>query len=128
MIRRWIAAAERQAVARSSRAKIGSGRNCSDAMPVIFRLTLRRRSAIKALVRLACILAIASAAAQEITLEEVKVEAAFVSPLELPLSKSIDQLIERLRLREENARALELREANKSTLTNLLDLTRYVPI
>ncbi|MFL6568843.1 MAG: hypothetical protein ACJ8LI_06705 [Chthoniobacterales bacterium] len=70
----------------------------------------------------------ASAVAQEITLEEVKVEASFASPLELPLSKSIDQLIERLRLRDENARALELHEANKSTLTNLLDLTRYEPI
>jgi hypothetical protein len=70
----------------------------------------------------------ASAVAQEITLEEVKVEASFVSPLELPLSKSIDQLIERLRLRDENARALELREANKTSLTTILELTRFVPI
>ncbi|MFL6539576.1 MAG: hypothetical protein ACJ8HU_02335 [Chthoniobacterales bacterium] len=72
--------------------------------------------------------AAASAVAQEISLEEIKVEGAFVSPLELPLSKSIDQLIERLRLRDENARELQLHEANKSSLTTLLDLTRFVPI
>src|SRR5947208_16395395 len=82
----------------------------------------------KSLVRLALAFCVWSAAAQEITLEEVKVEGAFVSPLELPLSKSIDQLVERLRLRDENARALELLDANKSSLTNILELTRYDPI
>src|SRR5947209_348868 len=111
---------------KSSRARIGSSPNFSDTMRLL-AISMTNR-AMTALVRLVLTLAIASAAAQEITLEEVKVEAAFVSPLELPLSKSIDQLIERLRLRDENARALELHEANKSTLTNLLDLTRYEPI
>lgn len=67
-------------------------------------------------------------AAQEITLEEIKVESVYVSPLELPLSKAVDQLAERLRLLDENRRELELREANKSSVTNLLELTRYVPI
>lgn len=66
--------------------------------------------------------------AQEITLEEIKVEAVFVSPLELPLSKAVDQIAERLRLRDEEARERELRNANKSALTNLLELTRYSPI
>ncbi|MFL6531626.1 MAG: hypothetical protein ACJ8KX_14260 [Chthoniobacterales bacterium] len=89
---------------------------------------MKRRSVTKALVRLMLVAAAASAVAQEISLEEIKVEGAFVSPLELPLSKSIDQLIERLRLRDENARELQLHEANKSSLTTLLDLTRFVPI
>lgn len=97
-------------------------------MPVTFPLTLKTRFVAQALVRLVLVCVAASAVAQEITLEEVTVEGAFVSPLELPLSKSIDQLIERLRLRDENVRELQLHEANKSTLTNLLDLTRFVPI
>jgi hypothetical protein len=71
---------------------------------------------------------IASASAQEITLEEVRVEAEFLNPLELPFSKALDQLTDRLRLRDENTRALDLQQANKSSVTRILDLTRYSPI
>ncbi|MDQ6860905.1 MAG: hypothetical protein M3032_07100 [Verrucomicrobiota bacterium] len=83
---------------------------------------------MKALVNLTLLLLAASAFAQEITLEEVKVEGVFVSPIELPLTKSIDQLIERLRLSDEKAREIELQQANKSSLTTLLELTRHSPI
>ncbi|MCA1658363.1 MAG: hypothetical protein LC627_03580 [Verrucomicrobiaceae bacterium] len=66
--------------------------------------------------------------AQEITIEEVRVESVFISPLELPSREAVDQLIERLRLQEESARELELRAANQSSVTALLELTRYSPI
>jgi len=81
------------------------------------------------LVRLFVLLACASARAQEITLEEVRVEGAFVMPLpELPPSNALQKFIERLRLQDEQTRTLELREANKSALNSILDLTRYSPI
>lgn len=80
------------------------------------------------LVRLILLLSIATCAAQEITLEEVKVEAQFIDPLELPFSKSLDQLVERLRLRDENLRAVQLEDANKNSVTRILDLSRFSPI
>src|SRR5947209_16191526 len=97
-------------------------------MPDISQAISRTTSPMKALVRLSLALVAVSAFAQEITLEEVKVEAVYVSPSELPLNKSIDQMIERLRLNDEHARTIDLRNAHQSSLTTLIDLTRYSPI
>ena len=83
---------------------------------------------IATLATLILVLAAGLAGGQEITLEEIKVEAVYVSPLELPLSKAVDRLIEELRLKEESERILDLKEANKSGLTRVLELTRYSPI
>ena len=68
------------------------------------------------------------ALAQEITLEEVRVEAAPESLLEIPITNELQKFVERLRLDDELARAAQLQEANKSSVTKLLDLTRYSPV
>lgn len=74
------------------------------------------------------LLCISGALAQEITLEEIEIEAVYISPLELPLSKSLDRLAEQLRLMDEQARAQQLRATNESSVTKVLELTRYIPI
>lgn len=85
---------------------------------------------MKRLVRLGALLVLggASVSAQEITLEEVRVEAPSVSLFDLPVTDALQKFIEGLRLNDETTRALELRKANQSSLTHLLELTRYVPI
>ena len=83
---------------------------------------------MKRLVRLALALIATSAIGQEITLEEVNVEGAYVSPLELPVNNALQKFIDGLRLQDDLARSLELREANKSSISKILDLTRYSPI
>ncbi len=83
---------------------------------------------MKALVRLILAALVLSASAQEITLEEVKVESTFLAPVELPISKTLEQFIARLRLDDERVHERELRAANKSSLTTILELTRYSPI
>ncbi len=83
---------------------------------------------MKALVSLVALLLALPAVAQEITLEEVRVEAVLISPLELPLNRTIDTLVERLRLKDEEERERTLGAANKSSLTTVLELARYIPI
>jgi hypothetical protein len=73
--------------------------------------------------------AIPAAVAQEITLEEVRVESTYVSPLDLPMmSNSLQKFLERLRLDDDLRRSAELQEANKGSMTRMIDLTRYIPI
>ncbi|MGI8820736.1 MAG: hypothetical protein ACR2ID_07720 [Chthoniobacterales bacterium] len=66
--------------------------------------------------------------AQELTLEEVRVEAPFDATLELPRDATVSELLYRLELRASEARARELEKANASAVTRLLDLTQYIPI
>lgn len=66
--------------------------------------------------------------AQEIVLEEVRVEASFDLKLEPPRQSDVETLIERLTLRAESRRALDLKIANRTPLSTLLDLTKYSPI
>ena len=65
---------------------------------------------------------------QEAVLEEVRVEAAFDLKLEPPRESAVKIMIERLELRAETQRALELQVANRTPLGTLLDLTKYCPI
>ena len=70
--------------------------------------------------------------AQEAVMEEVRVEATFSSGLELQRENTaIEELLKRLELRDQQKRELELREANKSSATKLLDLLKlpvWVPL
>ena len=70
----------------------------------------------------------ADARAQEVTLEEVRVEAEPESLLHVPVTNELQRFVERLRLDDFAKRASALEEANKSTVTKLLDLTRYSPL
>ncbi len=65
---------------------------------------------------------------QEAVMEEVRVEAAFDFKLEPPRASAVQIMIERLALRAESHRTLDLQIANRSPLATLLDLTRYCPI
>ena len=69
-------------------------------------------------------------AAQEdvATMEEIIVEAPFDVRLEFPKESHVQIMIERLRLRSETERALDLKIANRDPVSRLLDLTRYSPI
>jgi len=67
---------------------------------------------------------VARATAEEETLlEGVIVEAPFDIRLELPRASSVQALTESMRLQSESERALELKIAQRSPLTTLLDLT-----
>ena len=66
--------------------------------------------------------------AQEATLEEVIVEAPFDVRLELPRESTVQTMIARLRLQAENERALDLQIANRTPISTVLDLTRFIPI
>ena len=77
---------------------------------------------------LAGLLLNASAFSQEAVLEEINVESTFLSDLELRQEKAVQELIGRLQLRAETERSIELEIANRSPLSNLLNLTRYSPI
>lgn len=62
-------------------------------------------------------------------MDEVRVEGAFTaSPFELRRDKAVEIMIERLNLRAETLRSAELQHANESSVTRLLELTKYVPI
>ncbi len=61
-------------------------------------------------------------------MEEVIVEAPFDFRLERPRESAVQIVIERLSLRAEKQRALELQIANRTPLSALLDLTKYSPI
>src|SRR4051794_17771783 len=77
---------------------------------------------------LGALLASTSAFAQEAVLEEIKVETTLLSDFELRQEKAIEQVIGRLQLRAEAQRSMELEIANRTPLTNILNLTRYSPI
>ena len=74
------------------------------------------------------VLCASASLAQEVVLEEVRVEATFDFKLETPRESAIKTLIDRLALRAETQRVLELEVANRTTLGTLLDLTKYSPI
>ncbi len=65
---------------------------------------------------------------QEAVMEEVRVEAAFDFKLEPPRESAVQIMIERLALRAETQRALDLQIANRTPLATVLDLTRFIPI
>lgn len=97
----------------------------------IFPATCSRRSRMRRrLVSLICgsLLLAAIAAAQEITLEEVRVEAEPESLLDVPITNELQKFVERMRLDDALKRTAELEEANKNSVTKLLDLTRYSPV
>ena len=71
------------------------------------------------------VLAAAGAFAQEAVMEEVRVEATFSSGLQLQRQNpAIEDLLKRLELRDAEKRELELREANKSAATKVIDLLK----
>ena len=65
---------------------------------------------------------------QEAVMEEVIVEAPFDVRLELPRESAVQIMIDRLQLRAETQRALDLQIANRTPLATLLDLTKYSPL
>ncbi|MBA3386646.1 MAG: hypothetical protein H0T95_08520 [Chthoniobacterales bacterium] len=66
--------------------------------------------------------------AQEIVLEEVRVEASFDMKLQPPNQSAVQNVVARLIWRAETQRALDLKIANRTPLSTLLDLTKYSPI
>ena len=62
------------------------------------------------------------------TMEEIIVEAPFDVRLELPQESAVKIMIERMRLRSETERELELKIANRDPISRLLELTKYSPI
>ena len=70
-----------------------------------------------------------AAPAVEAGVEEIRVEGAFVaSPFELRRDNVVREMVSRMSERAEAARAAELQKANESSVTRLLDLTRFIPI
>jgi hypothetical protein len=65
-----------------------------------------------------------------VDLAEVRVEAEVIDLRELQLyqSRTMTAFIEELQLRDAATRAAELQKVNQSSLTTVLDLTRYSPI
>ncbi len=61
-------------------------------------------------------------------MDEIIVEAPFDVRLQLPKESAVQIMIERLRLRSETERALEMKAANRDPVSRLLDLTKYSPI
>jgi len=61
-------------------------------------------------------------------MEEIIIEAPFDFRLELPRESTVKIMIEQLTSKAEEQRKLELKVANRTPLTTLLDLTRYIPI
>jgi hypothetical protein len=73
----------------------------------------------------ACVLFASSAVAQEAVMEEVRVEATFSSGLQLPRQNpAIEDLLKRLELRDQQKRELEMQEANRSSVTKVVDLLK----
>ena len=63
--------------------------------------------------------------AQEAVMEEVRVEATFSSGLQLQRqSPAIEDLLKRLELRDAEKRELELKDANKSGVTKVVELLK----
>jgi hypothetical protein len=90
----------------------------------------RRHLAVVALcaslLTLRCVLAEEETAV--LTLEEIVVEETIDLRLELPKESAVQMMIDRLTLRAETQRALDLEIANRTPMTTILDLTKYVPI
>lgn len=62
-------------------------------------------------------------------MEEIRVEGTFTaSQFELRRDPAVEGLIDRLTLRAAELRDRELQRANESSVTRLLELTRYIPI
>jgi hypothetical protein len=74
------------------------------------------------------LLSASAALAQEVVLEEVRVKTTFEFKLERARESAMQAVIERLALRTETQRALELEVANRTSVGTLLDLTKYIPI
>jgi hypothetical protein len=74
------------------------------------------------------ICAVSHAAEEEAIMEEVIVEAPFDVRLELPKPSHVQIMIDRLTLKAETQRALDLQIANRTPINTLLDLTKYSPI
>ena len=73
----------------------------------------------------ATLLAMPTAFAQEAVMEEVRVEATFSSGLQLQRQNpAIEDLLKRLELRDAEKRELELKEANKSGVTKVVELLK----
>ena len=71
------------------------------------------------------LIAAAGAFAQEAVMEEVRVDATFSSGLQLQRQNpAIEDLLKRLELRDAEKRELELKEANKSAATKVIDLLK----
>ena len=66
--------------------------------------------------------------AQEAVMEEIVIEESLDLRLESPRESTVQIMIDRLTLRAETQRALELQIANRTPLNVLLDLTKYSPI
>ena len=63
--------------------------------------------------------------AQEAVMQEVRVEATFSSGLQLQRQNTaIEDLLKRLELRDAEKRELDLKEANKSGVTKVIDLLK----
>ena len=65
-----------------------------------------------------------AAVAQEAITPEVRVEASFSSGLQMRPNPAVSALLERLELRDEERRAVELHDANKSGATRVLELLK----
>ena len=78
------------------------------------------------------IFAVHHASAQEAVMEEVRVEATFSSGLHTTRPNSaVEELLERLELRDQLRRERELQEANQGSATKLLDVLKlpaWLPI
>lgn len=61
-------------------------------------------------------------------MDEIIVEAPFDVRLELPKESTVKFMIERMQLRAETERALEMKIANRDPISRLLELTKYSPI
>ncbi len=73
-------------------------------------------------------LALDAASGQEAMMEEVVVEAPSDLRLELPNASAVRMMIDRLQLRAQTERALDLQIANRTPLSTLLDLAKYSPV
>ena len=88
----------------------------------------KRSCALALLSLLVCLLLAQRAAAQEVVMEEIRVEASFSSSLELPSDRAVDTLTRQLREGAEAKERFELQLANRDPLTTLLSLTSVIPI
>jgi len=96
------------------------------------REKMRKDSSMKRALTLLALLAALSnhrrSFGQEAVMEEVRVEGAVVSPLDLTNDRAVDLFTRRLLEHGETKRALELQVSNRNPLTTLLSLTSASPI
>lgn len=71
----------------------------------------------------------APASEEEAVAQEIRVEGAFIaSPFKLRPDDPVREMIMRMNERAETERAAELQTANQSSISRLLELTRFIPI